>query len=1515
MQQFQAGYILEAVRENLLSFAKINNRELELNGLLRSLCTFNVQTNVNLESTSSVRSIFAVATNILTRGLPTLSNINTEQFFADALNVTHRIDLNDKGKVTFPFKNELNLKTLENNFFTALHTIDPRAKNRPKYLDVSNTDSAFERNFLFQLITEKYSFLTQLLEKQRPRNSFTRDNNQGRVDFSLEIPYDIKRDRINRYNAKVQTKHHKNYIVEIDGEKYHTDLLDDRKDFEIAQLSNNVKHITEDNVHQDVHEFIKSICSENFVKLSQQNFESKTYLTDENAVLVLVPFGIARIERVLLQYLTANFDNIDSAKPLNIAIIERDMPCAFAALEDLNDLMNTINNLAEKQIKIPEIKLEVFCSEEFLNHPLHIGNKVKRIEEINSKSFDLVIDISMLRREGVFIEDLKNEANTIIIRNSHFIHSKTNTGVISAQAIKYKDIVKQLPNEIYEPIEENSDLLKKILQNIFRKIDFREGQLPILNRALQLKSVIGLLPTGGGKSLTYQLAAFLQPGTTVVIDPIRSLMIDQFNGLKEIGIDKCEYINSKLSSAERNYNQNELLANGQLQFIFVSPERFVIDDFRIALNNATNDGHYFSYAVIDEVHCVSEWGHDFRTPYLNLGDNAQEFCITDNSKRPIPLFGLTATASFDVLADIERELNIKENDGNAVVRFENSVRDEINYCINEVPCTFEGLENLDARALRETIGKEKQNAIYDLIGRKEKILNGFNNEKSITGILKNSYDDYLPLSIKEKYVARGKENNLEPFQIYKTQLFDKLFIKNNPFEIKSENEIDSYNYGLIVFTPHRKGWLGIQNSYSSYGVFGNPEHVHSLPQGKLILHKSENETLGYFMGSGDDDNADKVDEESFQHLDAFKDNTESLMIATKAFGMGIDKPNVRMTIHINIPQSIESFVQEAGRSGRDGKISAAVILFNNDLINLKTNSKEPFHLDKDVLMYFHKNSFKGQVKERVMIFELRSKITFPNTNNLQMLTDQLNTFYGTDSIQFVVKNGGTNHPNRIFINTLSGTGIGFVYTDNQNTGIYKALGDDAFCYELVEWLKSKLPFDTHLGAASITRWLYQLVVNTEYQIGLERMLTDMNVGETKKIPVPFFNKYYSKRTNIKRDFILNNAHFEKVIGIKSIKTLIDENSIQKEVFQNLLKEAVFDGTDYPEFIESLKLKNEELEQRLLNIDDELALELQRAYFLPRSQEDTAKAIYRLITIEIIDSYTIDYQNKLYYITFTKKKENQYYKSLENVVARYSSKNVAKRDIDKLKNETKNDLKDGKATAMSVCLEYLTNFIYSKIKEKRLQAIQDMVSLCQTSIKIEDLFEQNKYVKDEIYYYFNAKYSRFGYQEKWVEKNKQGKLIEQSIQASLPDDLRDDLSIQETIDKYIDLIENEHTGEFISNIKHLRGSAMRMLRSNPDKPDYRILKAFSLFIMADSIFSLIDEAKEELVKGLIYWKENENRKLNVEEFIITFKNKIKYHILNYDVEEAFEDIEDLFYAQYYHSWVKEFNVKFIDKIKI
>lgn len=1490
-KQFQAGYILDCVFKKLIDLGEKNKNESQINGLLKYLSTFNVDTILNLELNLNAPNIYAVTSNLISRGLPTLANIRLEEQIAEALKLTTKLNFESRGQISFPLiKNDLNGEV----FFKALHTIDPRYLNRREYLDQSRLESNFEKAFLFEYIPESHSFLNQLFEHQRERSSLTRNNNAGYVDFSLEIPYYGVAKRNNMFNQTVQLKQQKTYLVEVDGTRYHDQLLDDLKDFEVASFSNVVSHITEGNVYNDQSEFLSKILSEDYLKIIHQNFIDKNFATNPYTLLTLVPFAVARIQKTIIQYFLSNFMEIELKENLKIAVLERDIPCAQLAFDDLNLIIETLNDIAVTPNHFPKIQLEVFNSTEFKDNNLQLGNNTKRINEIDYSKYDIVLDISMLRRENIFKEDSYQYENLIKIRNCHYVHYQTKSTVVSSFPVKYKPLVDILPNEVYEPRVEITDKLKIFLQNIFRKTEFRPGQLPILNRAMQLESVIGLLPTGGGKSLTYQLAAMLQPGITIVIDPIRSLMVDQYNGLKEIGIDKCDFINSTLSTAERRYNQNELLTNGLVQFLFISPERFVIDEFRKSLDNAIINGHYFSYAVIDEVHCVSEWGHDFRTPYLNLGDNAQEFCLTYNGST-IPLFGLTATASFDVLADIERELNIKENDGNAVVRYENSVRDEINYIIKDTTLEIEGIENVNSRTLQELIGKSKQAEIFDIIERKKKLFTKFVNPTVINNIIDHSYNNYLATSFRQKWKERYN-NDEEALNAYKEFKFNKLN-NENPFEI----EDNVFNYGLIVFFPHRKGWLGIKNGTNSYGLYDNPDFViREINNDNKVVVKFNHEKLGYFMGSGDDESAAMIDEESFNHLDEFKKNKESVMIATKAFGMGIDKPDVRMTIHINIPQSIESFVQEAGRAGRDGKMSLSYVLFNNNQIEKLGKNNIPFLLDKDVLMYFHKNSFKGEFKERVMIYELRNQITFPNTSKIDALNIELNEVFGNDENEFVIKLGGNNHLNRIFINTNSGVSVGYVYLNTQNTGIYPDLNNNALCNELVEWLKSKIPFNQFLNVDQIRNWLVQQVVNTNQEIGIEKLIANMRVGETKELPIPFTNKYYSKKTVKIENYILNPYHLDIILKSKPVAQLIEKGIIQVTILTNVLKYALFNDLEYHEFVDNLCPRHEEIKAILLDLDSEWATELQKAYHIRRNQGDTAKAIYRLVSIGIIDSYTIDYQNKLYTVYFTKKKENEYFKLLEDLVARYTSRNVAKNEIIKLKKEKTVLIEQNKATTISVCLEFLTKFIYSRIKAKRLQAIDDMVRLCQTSILETDPEKQNTFIKDEIYYYFNAKYSR----RSFIERTKKG-----DITASMPDDYDNDVVLEKCINKYIKLAENEETGEFISNVKHLRGSCMKMLRQHPDRPEYRILKAFTLFVLADSITGLLVEAKDELIQALIDWKNIDNE-FNPIEFSKKFIGKIQKHILNYDLKKEFDDIEDAYYSKYYETWTSKFANQFL-----
>lgn len=190
------------------------------------------------------------------------------------------------------------------------------------------------------------------------------------------------------------------------------------------------------------------------------------------------------------------------------------------------------------------------------------------------------------------------------------------------------------------------------------------------------------------------MAAMLQPGVTLVVDPLKGLMKDQYDGLLKTGIDCISYINSDVTMYhEEAHRREQALTGSQIQIMFLSPERLSIYRFREVLRSMRESNVYFAYGVIDEVHCVSEWGHDFRLAYLHLGRNLYNYVLpkeVEGTDNHISLFGLTATASFDVLADVERELsgsNSYSLEDDATVRFENTNRLELQYNVYPIDAT------------------------------------------------------------------------------------------------------------------------------------------------------------------------------------------------------------------------------------------------------------------------------------------------------------------------------------------------------------------------------------------------------------------------------------------------------------------------------------------------------------------------------------------------------------------------------------------------------------------------------------------------------------------------------------------------------------------------------------------------------------------------------------------------------------------------------------------------------------
>jgi ATP-dependent DNA helicase RecQ len=436
------------------------------------------------------------------------------------------------------------------------------------------------------------------------------------------------------------------------------------------------------------------------------------------------------------------------------------------------------------------------------------------------------------------------------------------------------DVIDAIPIS-YDP---DREACKYFLKYFFRFDDFREGQWEGIKRTLSGKDSIVLMPTGHGKSIIYQLASLLKPGTALIVDPIISLIDDQIDNLENFGITRIIGISSQIEEERRKKIIDEF-ALGQYFLTFVAPERLQMQDFRNALRSLTTFSP-ISVVAIDEAHCVSEWGHNFRTSYLNLGRNCRLFC---KSKGIIPpLLGLTGTASRSVVRDVKRELDILDFD--AVITPESFNRQELKFRLEICSSNEKSLK---------------------LKGILESIASNF-------GMPSNDF-----------FRANGKET-----------------------------------CSGLIFCPHVNG---------KFGVVDVARRIND----ELKISSS-------FYSGSEPKGANK---DTWNHIkrgtaNDFKKNNTPLMVATSAFGMGIDKPNIRYCIHYGIPSSIESFYQEAGRAGRDRKDALCYIIASNDdpkrttrilsdTSNIETvekTVKETGYIESDDVLrslFFHTKAFTG----------------------------------------------------------------------------------------------------------------------------------------------------------------------------------------------------------------------------------------------------------------------------------------------------------------------------------------------------------------------------------------------------------------------------------------------------------------------------------------------------------------------------------------------------------------------------
>lgn len=328
-----------------------------------------------------------------------------------------------------------------------------------------------------------------------------------------------------------------------------------------------------------------------------------------------------------------------------------------------------------------------------------------------------------------------------------------------------------------------------LLQKIFGYTDFRPGQEELIDGILASRDVFGIMPTGGGKSICYQIPAMLLPGVTLVISPLISLMHDQVMALKTAGVPAA-YVNSSLSAAQLQAVYRNM-REGKYKLVYVAPERLEGGRFVQMASELT-----VSLVAVDEAHCISQWGQDFRPSYLRI----RQFLDALPQRPTVGAF--TATATGQVREDVERLLGLKD-------------------------------------PVRMVTGFDRPNLFFDVLCPKDK-------EQELQRLLND---------------RQGRSG--------------------------------------IVYCSTRKAVEEVCQRLTEGGWSATRYHA------------------------GLEERERKENQEDFLY------DRKRIMVATNAFGMGIDKSNVSFVIHYNMPKSIESYYQEAGRAGRDGATADCILLYGD----------------------------------------------------------------------------------------------------------------------------------------------------------------------------------------------------------------------------------------------------------------------------------------------------------------------------------------------------------------------------------------------------------------------------------------------------------------------------------------------------------------------------------------------------------------------------------------------------------
>lgn len=837
---------------------------------------FVIQNLVTNQTNPDLLPILYVTKNILQRGFPT----TLSKYLQSELGEIHKLD-NFEERFLFatnqtPVWNDTIKGDREHNYYPA-------------------------KDFFEKIIPNEFgdfSFIQSLLIPEIEINEITGEDDRNfinqQVDFYLP-------------QAKL--------VIEIDGQQHKLDevtrVSDSTRDNYLSgkgittvrittrELQNGTYTAKVETILKHLERYEKLL---NFYKNACEKIE-ENQMSEEEIKTKLLPTAIIRFQVLLIELLTHKYLTFDEDWNFNILVHENLPDFAKLAINDLLIWIDKLWQLKNKQeLKKPNFNIQI------TNDKTKFQPTTKAIN----------IDFSLFKR---YTDENKISEDVIFVRTDYFDYN-AKRNAIGLDKNYFRVSTTEPIN--YNVTDEDKSILEFFLDNIFDKPSFREGQFPIISNALNRKDTIGLLPTGGGKSLCYQLPCLLQPSINFVVCPIKSLMYDQNDNLVKTLVTNVSFITSDLEADERRDIERNF-EQGKYLFVWISPEKFQIPSFRDKIS-AIVANFSIAYAVVDEVHCLSEWGHDFRTSYLNLAKTIDKLSPKDeNGEGKIKFIGLTATASVNVLKDIKIEFSRQKQ------RLEDeNIKSLLDYSRKELQFEVINDNGNKSQKIRELLEELKNTESFTENDEKAGLI--------FTPNVNGAYGCYnVANTLNTIYQNKVGWFSGEVPKIKSRTLIEAIHIANPDF-IENEIELTLKKEGFNELTK----WI-IDNKLYELKPTKNPKWF-QLIIGKNSPIMSKDEFAKYKLQIQKD----------------FKEDKYQILVATKAFGMGIDKQNIFYTFHYGLPSSVEALYQEAGRAGRwdkrkeenKNKIGKCYVLHSPET-----------HDQERVERLFHKDTTFAEMKE------------------------------------------------------------------------------------------------------------------------------------------------------------------------------------------------------------------------------------------------------------------------------------------------------------------------------------------------------------------------------------------------------------------------------------------------------------------------------------------------------------------------------------------------------------------------